>query len=105
MLVGGLVGLGAYKLSKRDVDRIEQHTGVSAEELTDEELDRAMAELKIEKQLRDSSDQEEGAGATASGGGGGDDSIEQLRKLGELHEAGILTDEEFEAKKKQILGL
>jgi hypothetical protein len=29
----------------------------------------------------------------------------QLEKLGELHDNGILTDEEFAAKKQQILGL
>ena len=34
-----------------------------------------------------------------------DDSIEQLKQLAELHEQGVLTDEEFAAKKKQILGI
>ena len=34
-----------------------------------------------------------------------DDQIEQLEKLGDLHAKGILTDEEFAAKKAQILGL
>jgi hypothetical protein len=33
------------------------------------------------------------------------DVYEQLKKLGELREAGILTDAEFDAKKAQILGL
>jgi hypothetical protein len=34
-----------------------------------------------------------------------DDVFEQLKKLGELREAGILTDEEFQAKKAQILAI
>lgn len=34
-----------------------------------------------------------------------DNSIEQLKQLAELKDQGILTQEEFEAKKKQILGL
>lgn len=34
-----------------------------------------------------------------------DDQMAQLEKLGQLHADGILTDEEFAAKKKQILGL
>ena len=34
-----------------------------------------------------------------------DDQIDQLEKLGDLHAKGILTDEEFAAKKAQILGL
>ncbi|MGZ7445337.1 SHOCT domain-containing protein [Paenibacillus sp. TH7-28] len=31
--------------------------------------------------------------------------IEDLKKLSELKDSGIITQEEFEAKKKQILGL
>ncbi len=31
------------------------------------------------------------------------DPIEQLKKLGELHEAGVLTDEEFSAEKAKVL--
>ncbi len=33
----------------------------------------------------------------------GSDPMEDLKKLGELHQAGVLTDEEFESKKKDIL--
>ena len=36
--------------------------------------------------------------------GGGDDVLDQLTKLGELHAAGVLTDEEFAAQKAKILG-
>jgi hypothetical protein len=35
---------------------------------------------------------------------GTDDMIEQLQKLGALHDQGILTDEEFAAQKAKILG-
>jgi hypothetical protein len=38
-------------------------------------------------------------------GGTTDDQLAQLEKLGELHQQGILTDEEFSAKKAQILGI
>jgi hypothetical protein len=34
-----------------------------------------------------------------------DNSMAELEKLAELHSQGILTDEEFQAKKKQLLGL
>ncbi len=34
-----------------------------------------------------------------------DDTIEQLQKLGELKQQGILTEEEFAAQKAKILGL
>ncbi len=36
---------------------------------------------------------------------GVDDQMAQLEKLGQLKDQGILTQEEFDAKKKQILGL
>ena len=58
LLVGGLVAFGAYKMSTKDADRIKEHTGTDPEEMTDEELEKAMKELNIEKQLRDESDQE-----------------------------------------------
>jgi hypothetical protein len=50
MLVGGLVALGAYKMTKKQADQVQQHTGVDPEELTDEELAKAQDELGIEKQ-------------------------------------------------------
>jgi Short C-terminal domain len=33
----------------------------------------------------------------------GDDMLDQLKQLGELHAAGVLTDEEFAAQKAKIL--
>ena len=107
LLVGGLVGFGAYKMSTRDADRVQEHTGTDPEELTDEELAQAMDQLGIEKQAITSADQEVGGEASPAAGAasstGGD--LDQLEKLAELHEQGILTDEEFAAKKAQILGL
>jgi putative oligomerization/nucleic acid binding protein len=38
-----------------------------------------------------------------SGGGISDDTIEQLGKLGQLHEQGVLTDAEFEVQKQKLL--
>ncbi len=34
-----------------------------------------------------------------------DDAVDQLKKLAELRDAGVLTDEEFAAKKASILGI
>jgi hypothetical protein len=34
-----------------------------------------------------------------------DTEVEEIAKLAKLHEQGVLTDEEFSAKKKEILGL
>ena len=111
MLVGGLVGYGVYKMSTKDADRIQQHTGVDPEELEDAELEQAMQELGIQEQKVTAADTEQGAAPAAAPpsaapvAGGGSDYMAELEKLGSLRDAGILTDEEFEAKKKQILGL
>jgi hypothetical protein len=35
----------------------------------------------------------------------GPDYLDELQKLGELKAAGVINDEEFEAKKKQLLGI
>jgi hypothetical protein len=43
--------------------------------------------------------------AAAPAGGLTDEAIAQLQKLAELQKAGIITQEEFDAKKKQILGM
>ena len=108
MLVGGLVAFGAYKMSTKDADRIKEHTGMDPEDLEDADLEAAMDDLGIEKQEVTAEDQEVGAAsaapaASAPSSGGGD--LDQLEQLADLHAKGILTDEEFAAKKAQILGL
>jgi hypothetical protein len=59
MLVGGMVAFGAHKMSQSDAKRVEEHTGVEPEELTDDELTAAMSELGIEQQAVTADDQEE----------------------------------------------
>ena len=107
LLVGGLVAFGAYKMSKKDANRIKEHTGTNPEEMTDEELEKAMKELNIEKQMRDDSDQEvnEGAPAGKSQGTGEPSYLDELERLAQLKDQGVITKEEFETKKQQLLGL
>jgi hypothetical protein len=54
MVVGGAViiavGTSATKMSQSEVQQVEQHTGVKAEDLSEEQLDTAMSELGIEGQ-------------------------------------------------------
>ena len=101
VLVGGLIAVGAYKLSKRDTERVEEHTGKSAEELTDQELDQAMSDLNI--QADEMTDEE--LDYVDEADPPEEDYIEELERLADLNQKGIITDEEFEAKKKQLLGL
>ena len=107
LLVGGLVAFGAYKMSEKDADRIKEHTGTDPEEMTDEELEKAMDELNIEKQIRDESDQEIVENSPAQEGQGADEPsyLDELERLAQLKDQGIITKEEYEDKKKQLLGL
>ena len=107
LLVGGLVAYGAYKLSKKDAQRIEEHTGTDPEEMTDEELEKAMAELNIEKQYRDANDQEIGEDTPAGESQGTSEPsyLDELERLAKLKDEGVITKEEFETKKQQLLGL
>jgi len=113
MLVGGMVAFGAHKMSQKDAQRIEEHTGVNPEELEDAELEQAMSELNIEKQTVTEEELAHAGGAPdqtsspapAAPAAETSDYIAELEKLASLREAGILTDEEFETKKRQILGL
>jgi hypothetical protein len=107
-LIGGAILLGGgaliYKLSKQDTEKIEQHTGQSAEELTDEELQQAMRDLNIKSQ--DLTDEDRAALQQPEGGAAEEPSyLDELERLGQLRDQGILTDEEFQAKKQELLGL
>ena len=108
ILVGGaiLLGTGAlvYKLTKQDTERIEQHTGQSAEELSDEALQQAMRDLNIQSQ--DLTDEDRAALQQPEEGAAEEPSyLDELERLGQLRDQGILSEEEFQAKKQQLLGL
>jgi hypothetical protein len=125
-MVGGFVLLAAagtaaaIKLSKQDADRIEAQTGVPVEELTEEELVAAMEQLGIQSIELDENDQavitdqgEAPADAPAAAAPAAQPApaepepsyLDELERLAGLRDKGIVSDEEFEAKKKQLLGL
>lgn len=58
ILVGGMLAFGAYKMTQKQADQVQQHTGVDPEELTDAELAQAQDELGIEKQPVTAADQD-----------------------------------------------
>ena len=93
-----------YKLTKNDAEKIEEHSGVSVEEMTDEELQAAMRELNIRSQ--DLTDEDRAALNQQEGGTKSEPSyLDELERLGKLRDDGILTDEEFQAKKQDLLSL
>jgi hypothetical protein len=102
LLVGGMAVLGyaGYKMSQKNVKRVEEHTGEKADELTDEQLEQAMDQLGIEKETMTDEEWAEAQKADAQ-----PSYLDELERLGELHKQGILTDEEFAAKKKDLLSL
>jgi len=127
VMVGGMVLLAvggtaaAIKLSQKDAQQIEEHTGASVEELSDEELTTAMSDLGIQSAeltaedkatlanqppLEDDEPQPTAQAAAPSASTGTDpDYLAELKQLAEPNQQGIISDEEFEAKKKQLLGL
>jgi len=121
LVVGGAVllavGVSAVKMTPNEVQQIEQHTGMKAEDLSEEQLDAAMEELGIEGQeptdqeiamLEAEEDKAAGQPAAASAQAqpapaSQDEVIAQLERLGALKAQGLLTEEEFAAQKAKLL--
>ena len=80
------------------------YAGKKAQAGQDGEVGPADDELEApgEESGDEAGGEDTGAAATA---GITDAEIEQLKKLAELKEQGVLTDEEFETQKQKILGM
>ncbi len=123
----------AIKLSQQDAQRIESHTGQKPEDLSEAQLEAAIQELDIETQELTDADvaaieaagpepAAESASAApppaapaapappaaapaAPAAPAQPDYITELKRLAELRDMGIITAEDFETKKNQLLGL
>jgi len=113
----------AIKLTQKDAHRIEEHTGLPPEQLEDQDLEQAMQELNIQPQQvspqeqaaltqqnitapsQELYDQVQPSASVEPSEAKLPDYIAELEHLDELRQKGIVTDAEFEAKKKQMLGL
>jgi ribosomal protein L12E/L44/L45/RPP1/RPP2 len=126
-MVGGMVLLavggaayGAVKLTQKDAQQIEEHTGASVEELTEEELVAAMKDLGIQSIELTDEDQAAIASETSQAPPAAPTPapsaapppvepepsyLDELERLAALRDKGIISDAEFEAKKAQLLGL
>jgi hypothetical protein len=106
-----LVGGAAYKLGQSSVKQIEQYTGKQAEDLSEQELEAAMDHLGIEEEELTDADkaaieaESVDAPAPSAPAPAEPDYISELERLAGLVDKGIITQEEFEAKKKSLLGL
>lgn len=92
-------------MSQKDAERVEQHTGVPPDDMSDEELEQAMTDLNIEHQRVDASDQAQGSAPAAPAASGGGNYLDELERLAKMKDEGVLTEEEFTARKRDILGL
>jgi len=122
LVIGGAVvlavGATATKMSKSEVEQVEQHTGMKAEDLSEEQLDAAMEELGIEGQeptdqeiaMLEAEEDKSAGQPTANSApaqqapASQEDVISQLERLGALKAQGLLTEEEFAAQKAKLLG-
>ena len=108
LAVGGTAAV-AYKIGKGNAQKVEQYTGKPFDDLSEEELATAMDDLNIE--LPDEDEGEVGDQFEDQAYDDEDDYadepdyIDELERLAGLKEKGIISQEEFEAKKKQLLGL
>ncbi len=125
LLTGGMVAIAvgatgtAVKMRQQDAQRIEQHTGQKPEDLSEAQLEQALNDLEIDtEELTDAevatieaAEAEPVGAATAAPeaapptSAATADYITELKKLAELRDMGIITAEDFEAKKKQLLGI
>ncbi len=111
LAVGG-AAYGAVKLTQQDAQRIEEHTGASVEELSEEDLIAAMEDLGIQSIELTEDDQAiianeaEGAPPADAPSAPAEESyLDELEKLADLRDKGVISEEDFEAKKKQLLGI
>jgi histidinol phosphatase-like PHP family hydrolase len=118
-MVGGMVLLAvggtaaAVKLTQKDADRVEEHTGQSVEEMSEEDLVAAMEQLGIQSIELDDNDRAIIADEASQAPSGADPAptqaqpsyLDELEQLANLRDRGVISEEEFEAKKKQLLGL
>lgn len=112
IMMGGMMVLAAsgtaaaIKLSQQDAQRIQQHTGLAPQELEDQDLEQAIQELNIHPQpLTDAEQVALNSQHAPIPQGSQTNYMAELEKLGELRDKGIITDADFDAKKKQLLGL
>ena len=110
LAVGG-AAYGAVKLTQQDTQRIEEHTGESVEELSEEDLIAAMEALGIQSIELTEDDQaiiaDEGSAAPgdAPAAPAEESYLDELEKLADLRDKGVISEADYEAKKKQLLGL
>jgi membrane protease subunit (stomatin/prohibitin family) len=86
------------------VGGVAYHAGKRTQEGRDADYDRDARMDELEQQQAMQQQQMMQQQAAPPAGGITDDAIAQIQKLGELKSQGLITDEEFEAQKRKLLG-
>lgn len=81
------------------VGGVAYHAGKRVQEGREADYERDARLEQLEAQQYQQAQQPQ----AQQGGGMTDNTIEQLGKLGQLHEQGVLTDAEFEVQKQKLL--
>jgi hypothetical protein len=89
------------------VGGVAYHAGKRTQEGRDADYERdaRMDELEQQQAMQQQQMmQQQPAAAAPPAGGITDDAIAQIQKLGALKDQGLITDDEFEAQKRKLLG-
>lgn len=83
------------------VGGVAYHAGKRREQGREDEAyqDQQIADLQAQQA------QQAAAPPPAPAGGMSDETINQLKQLGELKDQGVLTEDEFQAQKRKLLGM
>jgi hypothetical protein len=106
LLAGALVvgtGALAYKLGKKQTKQVEEASGKPIDEMTDEEIQKYVEENNIETEPLDESDQAYLDADEAEPPKGS--YLDQIERLAKFRDDGIITEDEFQVKKKELLNL
>jgi hypothetical protein len=111
-------GSPPLKLSQSDAQRIQEHTGYPPAEIEDNDLLQAMQELNIHSAPLTPEDYRAMGMQSPTQAGPGTVVVhrthptlpqpsiaEQLQSLHELQQNGLITEDDYNAKKKQLLGI
>jgi hypothetical protein len=97
-VIAGTATAVSHGVSGRMDSRAQQKQQAQAEEQDDvQALQQQVAELQAQQA-------QAAVGPAPEAPAGGEDMITQLKQLGDLKSAGLLTDAEFEAAKARVLG-
>ena len=98
------LGRDAHDRVLGGIDQVINPSGGDLSQLSDEQRQK-LASLGIDPAaLGAAGGGGQSAPPSSSSGAGEDDSLAQLEKLADLRDRGALTDEEFEAEKRKLLG-